>query len=504
MMKKILFVLMAALLSLQAQAMSFYPQGKHLFISGGVVGDELGQFKDALDANPGITTVVLVNSSGGNLWAGMALGREIVSRELDTVAVGKCVSSCSIMFMGGKNRQFSDAYKGFETYIGIHGPADRDTGQVNPAQAPQMRVFYQRRMGDQYKEAMIEASLYDMKDHGALLYAYEPVRNTKNLLYHCNASTLRQADCKHFAGEDALSIGVITSKTLYSVELPEALKVQAIVWGRKLTNADVNAMHQAFASRHAADCKLDACKNHAENFMKGEPNKAFAGAISTLGYGTAIKANSPELAVHGAIYRCNFSFATSRLCQASYVDGSPMGGFYEEAKNQSIQAMLDLNKVTTVDTARELQAYHEATALKTSGFTDPTPLKVAGAKTLSTQLLLDLMKSRTPPVLIDVAQDPQTLPHAHSFVKAGNVNANEKLDLAIQTRLASMLAIVAPDQQQALVFYCASQNCWLSVNASLRAVKAGYTNVYWYRGGIEAWRAAGLPLVQKAVTAVID
>lgn len=495
---------MAVLMSLQAQAMSFYPQGKHLFISGGVVGDELGQFKDALDANPGITTIVLVNSSGGNLWAGMALGREIVSRELDTVAVGKCVSSCSIMFMGGKKRQFSDAYKGVETYIGIHGPADRDTGQVNPAQAPQMRVFYERRMGDQYKSAMIEAALYDMKDRGALLYAYEPVRNTKNLLYHCNASTLRQAECKHFAGEDALSIGVITTKTLYSLELPDALKVQAIVWGRKLVDADVNAMNQAFSSRHAADCKTELCKNHAQAFIKAEPNKAFASAINAAGYGSMLNAATPEQAALVAIYRCNFSFSSNRLCQVSYVDGSPMGGFYEEAKNQSIQAMIDLNKVTTVDTARELQAYNEATTLKTSGFNDPTPLSVAGAKTVSTQRLLDLMKSGKPPVLIDVAQDTQTLPNAHSFVKAGNVNADETLDLAIQTRLASMLEMVAPDQQQAVVFYCASQNCWLSVNATLRAVKAGYTNIYWYRGGIEAWRVAGLPLVQKAVTAVID
>ncbi len=504
MMKKLLFVLLTLMISVQAQAMSFYPQGKHLFMSGPVVGDELAQFKDTLDANPGITTIVLVQSSGGNLWTGMALGREIVSRELDTVAVGRCESSCSIIFMGGKNRQFSNAYKAIDTYIGIHGPADKDTGQVNPAQAPQMRSFYERRMGDKFQESMIEEALYDMKDRGAMLYLYEPVRNTRNLVYYCNASTLRQAQCKHFVGQDAMSVGMITSKALYAVELPEVLKVQAMVWGRKLGSGDMNAMHQAFSKRHAEDCLLSACSKHAEDFSKAESSKAFASGVDTMGYGTSVNSSSVEQAALVAIYRCNFSFLKARLCQANYVDGMELGGFYEEAKNQSIQAMIELRKVATADSSRELQAYNEATALKTSGFNDPTPLKVAGAKTVSTQHLLDLMKSSKSPVLIDVAQDIQTLPHAHSFVKAGNVNADEKHDLAIQTRLASMLAIVAPDKQQALGFYCASHNCWLSVNATLRAVKAGYTNVYWYRGGIEAWRAAGLPLVQKAVTAVID
>jgi rhodanese-related sulfurtransferase len=43
------------------------------------------------------------------------------------------------------------------------------------------------------------------------------------------------------------------------------------------------------------------------------------------------------------------------------------------------------------------------------------------------------------------------------------------------------------------VFFCSGVRCWLSYNAALRAVRGGYANVYWYRGGIDAWRAAGLP-----------
>ena len=50
----------------------------------------------------------------------------------------------------------------------------------------------------------------------------------------------------------------------------------------------------------------------------------------------------------------------------------------------------------------------------------------------------------------------------------------------------------------ALVFYCQSRECWMSYNAALRAIHAGYTNVLWYRGGIEAWKFAGMPTQQGA------
>jgi PQQ-dependent catabolism-associated CXXCW motif protein len=41
-----------------------------------------------------------------------------------------------------------------------------------------------------------------------------------------------------------------------------------------------------------------------------------------------------------------------------------------------------------------------------------------------------------------------------------------------------------------LVIYC-HRSCWLSWNAAKRAVSYGYRNVYWFRDGVEGWRAAG-------------
>ncbi|MFZ4122564.1 MAG: rhodanese-like domain-containing protein [Caulobacterales bacterium] len=36
--------------------------------------------------------------------------------------------------------------------------------------------------------------------------------------------------------------------------------------------------------------------------------------------------------------------------------------------------------------------------------------------------------------------------------------------------------------------------CWESYNAVLRAQAAGFTRVYWYRGGLRSWEEAQLPL----------
>ena len=64
----------------------------------------------------------------------------------------------------------------------------------------------------------------------------------------------------------------------------------------------------------------------------------------------------------------------------------------------------------------------------------------------------------------------------------------------IQTQLAVTLANITDDEfARPIVVYCLDANCWLSYNAALRLHALGYENLYWYRGGIAAWKAANLP-----------
>jgi PQQ-dependent catabolism-associated CXXCW motif protein len=132
--------------------------------------------------------------------------------------------------------------------------------------------------------------------------------------------------------------------------------------------------------------------------------------------------------------------------------------------------------------------------LRPSPYTAPTPLEVPGARRVRTEELGRSLTGAGKPILIDVAsgEGHLTLAEAHWWPGAGH-GANF-VD-AIQGELAMRLAqATGGDKAAPLAFFCVNAQCWLSYNASLRAVALGYTRVLWYRGGVEAWRAAGLPL----------
>lgn len=55
------------------------------------------------------------------------------------------------------------------------------------------------------------------------------------------------------------------------------------------------------------------------------------------------------------------------------------------------------------------------------------------------------------------------------------------------------LSKLPADKAAPVVFFCNSGSCWKSYKASVVALKAGYTKVNWFRGGVPEWVAAGLP-----------
>lgn len=54
------------------------------------------------------------------------------------------------------------------------------------------------------------------------------------------------------------------------------------------------------------------------------------------------------------------------------------------------------------------------------------------------------------------------------------------------------LVKLGQDRNAELIFACNGAECWKSFKASHAAIKAGYTKVYWFRGGFPEWRTAGL------------
>jgi rhodanese-related sulfurtransferase len=113
------------------------------------------------------------------------------------------------------------------------------------------------------------------------------------------------------------------------------------------------------------------------------------------------------------------------------------------------------------------------------------PLTLAGATVINTAQLLAKIKAHDAGEihlwLIDArgcSTDP-TLPTADCM----QPNTIDKLKFEI------------PSKTMQLIFFCLDGSCPESYQAAKAAIAAGYTDVLWYRGGVNAWAAAGLPTV---------
>ena len=129
----------------------------------------------------------------------------------------------------------------------------------------------------------------------------------------------------------------------------------------------------------------------------------------------------------------------------------------------------------------------------------PTPREIPGAQVVQTRELQAMLASANPPVVIDVLSEEGHATLAGALWLSGAGRGTNFVD-PVQSVLAPLLQqISGGDKAKPMVFFCASSQCWLSYNAALRAAAAGYTKVYWYRGGIEAWVEAGLPTATTTV-----
>ncbi|MEE9329306.1 MAG: rhodanese-like domain-containing protein [Parvularculaceae bacterium] len=122
----------------------------------------------------------------------------------------------------------------------------------------------------------------------------------------------------------------------------------------------------------------------------------------------------------------------------------------------------------------------------------PTPTKIPGGLMITTEALFMMINQKPGQVAIfDVLNGPELLPGAYT---AGPAAAPGNFQDRTQQEFGQFLQKTTQgNKQKPLVFYCQSTQCWMSYNAALRAINMGYTQVLWYRGGIEAWKMAGLP-----------
>jgi rhodanese-related sulfurtransferase len=165
--------------------------------------------------------------------------------------------------------------------------------------------------------------------------------------------------------------------------------------------------------------------------------------------------------------------------------GPAPGGF---GQNQGGAANLDAL------TQLERQDYGVAPTqqLHAGQFHGPTPASIPGGQVITTKGLVELMRGGQAPVLVlDVLGGAEMIQGAQYAVPAAQPGAFN--DQTQQQFVGYLQQATNGNKQHPIVTYCLSTQCWMSYNAALRAINAGYTNVLWYRGGIEAWKQAGMP-----------
>ncbi|MEE4376266.1 MAG: rhodanese-like domain-containing protein [Candidatus Competibacteraceae bacterium] len=140
--------------------------------------------------------------------------------------------------------------------------------------------------------------------------------------------------------------------------------------------------------------------------------------------------------------------------------------------------------------------------LKVEPYHSPTPSTHPDARLINTFDLREMILSGDEPVVINVLGTSGNLDKIEGipssvWMKGGGLGT---LDATKQKLFADALTqLTGGNSDKALVFYCLDARCWLSYNSATRAHLLGYSNVYWYRGGIASWWEAGLPLFRQPV-----
>jgi len=115
------------------------------------------------------------------------------------------------------------------------------------------------------------------------------------------------------------------------------------------------------------------------------------------------------------------------------------------------------------------------------------PENIPGATSVSAEEVVDLILSNPDIVIIDSRKKTEYLKgHIEGAINILNT------ELALDD-----LKTIAPDKTQTVLFYCNGARCLRSSDSINKAVKWGYTNIFWFRGGWEEWKEKRLPVITE-------
>lgn len=122
-----------------------------------------------------------------------------------------------------------------------------------------------------------------------------------------------------------------------------------------------------------------------------------------------------------------------------------------------------------------------------------TPPQLAGVKVVSADQVKKMIDSGVDVIDTRVANEyaeahikgAKSIPYKEKSAKAADFDASQD---------SFNIAKLNSDKNAPVVFYCNAGECWKSYKASVAALKAGYKNVHWFRGGFPEWKSKAYPI----------
>lgn len=189
-------------------------------------------------------------------------------------------------------------------------------------------------------------------------------------------------------------------------------------------------------------------------------------------------------------------YAQPSLSNAPNPQGNSMGGYNGAQPNGGMSGMMNAFQAGLQTETQDFGVAPQS-QLRTE-LHGPTPTSIPGGQTITTDRLMMLYQQgqQNGLLVFDVLGSDFHLPMAQNAIKASEPGS---FNDGVQREFGQYLQQVSQgNKARPMVFYCQGTSCWMSYNAALRAIQLGYNQVYWYRGGVEAWQrmqqmAASMP-----------
>ena len=115
----------------------------------------------------------------------------------------------------------------------------------------------------------------------------------------------------------------------------------------------------------------------------------------------------------------------------------------------------------------------------------PSPLLIKGTQKITAQNLIQLAGEKPNLIIID----SRIKSDRHLGYIEGSISLPDENTSCLS------LAKVIKNKVSPVAFYCNGPNCGRSAVAVKVAIKCGYTNTYWFRGGFETWQKKNYPFI---------